>query len=190
VADRGTPRAFEAPPGGADAAGLEDYVVETSAGERMGTVVSSVEEGGSRWLVVEAGMPPLRRDRRVIPWNEIEEVDHDALVVRVAVAAANAERLPDPGREEAAPASRVTEAPGAPSYVPTGDVAGPSDRSLTLFGALAFFALGLLTLLAIVAVLSRHGEDTPWLFALVLPAALIAVSGILGYRLWRDPYSR
>ena len=186
-----SPGTVQVPPGGADATGLEDYVVETSAGERVGTVVASVEERGSRWLVVEAGLPPLKRDRRAIPWNELEGVDHNALVVKLAPAAAgSAERLPEPGREEAAPASRVTEAPEAPSLVPTGDVAGPSDRSLALFAALAFFALGLLTLLAIIAVLSRRGDDTPFLIALVIPAALLGVSAILGYRLWRDPYSR
>jgi hypothetical protein len=59
-----------------------------------------------------------------------------------------------------------------------------------LIGALALFAVGLLALLAIVAVLSRHGRDTPFLIALVIPAALLAGSAILGYRLWRDPYSR
>jgi hypothetical protein len=191
VTQEGPPKTFEVPPGGADSAGLEDYVVETSGGERIGTVVASVEQGGGRWLVVETGLPPVKRDRRAVPWNEIEEVDHDALVVRIAAAAARSlERLSEPGREGDASASRVTDLPEAPSYVPTGDAAGPTDRSLTLIGALALFAVGLLALLAIVAVLSRHGRDTPFLIALVIPAALLAGSAILGYRLWRDPYSR
>jgi hypothetical protein len=191
VTQEGPPKTFEVPPGGADSAGLEDYVVETTAGERIGTVVASVEQGGGRWLVVETGLPPMKRDRRAVPWNEIEEVDHDALVVRIAAAAARSlERLSESGREDDASASRVTDLPGAPSYVPTGDVAGPTDRSLTLIGALALFAIGLLALLAIVAVLSRHGRDTPYLIALVIPATLLAGSAILGYRLWRDPYSR
>jgi hypothetical protein len=191
VTQEGSPKTFEVPPGGADSAGLEDYVVETSAGERIGTVVASVEQGGGRWLVVETGLPPMKRDRRAVPWKEIEAVDHDALVVRIAAAAARSlERLSESGREGDASASRVTDLPETPSYVPTGDVAGPTDRSLTLIGALALFAVGLLALLAIVAVLSRHGKDTPFLIALVIPAALLAGSAILGYRLWRDPYSR
>ena len=136
VAEDGAPRTFEVPPGGADAAGLEDYVVETSPGERIGTVVASVE--------------------------------------KAAVAGSSSRRGCRPSSATA-------------SFVPTGDVAGPTDRSLTLFAALAFFALGLLALLAIVAVLSRQGRDTPFLIALVIPAGLIAVSALLAYRLWRDP---
>lgn len=191
MADRGTPRAFEAPPGGADAAGLEDYVVETSSGQRVGTVVDSVEEGGQRWVVVETGLPPFKRDRRAIPWREIEEIDHDSLAVRVAAPAVESlARLRDAGREERAPAQRVTESPDAPSYVPPGDLAGPTDRTDAVFGALAAFALGLLTLLAVLGLLSRPGRDWPYLAALVLPAALLLLSGILGYRLWRDPYTR
>jgi hypothetical protein len=191
VADEGSPRTYEVPPGGADAVGLEDYVVEAGARARIGTVVSSVEESGRRWLIVESGMPPFKRDRRAIPWSEIEEVDHDSLVVRVAAQAAQSlARLEDAGRESEAPAKRVTEASDAPSFVPTGDVAGPTDRTTLLFGALATFALGLLTLLAIVGVLSRHGMDTLVLVALVVPAALLVASALLGYRLWRDPYSR
>jgi len=191
VADDGTPRTFEVPPGGADAAGLEDYVVETSSGERVGTVVDSVEEGGQRWVVVETGLPPFKRDRRAIPWGEIEEIDHDSLAVRVAAPAAESlARLRDAGREERAPARRVTESPDAPSFVPTGDVAGPRDRTGAVFAGLASFALGLLTLLGVLGLLSRPGRDWPYLAALVLPAALLVLSGILGYRLWRDPYSR
>jgi hypothetical protein len=74
--------------------------------------------------------------------------------------------------------------------VPTGDVAGPTDRNTILFAALASFALGLLTLLAIVAVLSRQGGDTLFLIALVVPAVLIVASAVFAYKLWRDPNSR
>jgi hypothetical protein len=132
------PRTYEVPPGGADAAGLEDYVVETSGGERIGTVVDSVEEGGRRWVVVETGLPPFKRDRRAIPWSEIEEIDHDSLAVRVAAPATGSlERLPDAGREDQAEARRVTESPAGRSYMPTGDLAGPTDRSGPLFAAFA-----------------------------------------------------
>jgi len=191
VPEEGFPSTYESPPGGADTAGLEDYVVETSTGERIGTVVVSLEEADRRWLVVETGMPPVKRDRRAVSWSEIEEVDHDALTVVVAVSsAASLERVPDTGREGKAPAERITETPDSPGLVPTGDVAGPTDRTTTLFAALACFALGLLTLLGVVAVLSRHGKDWPYLAFLVVPAVLILLSGGLGYRLWRDPYSR
>jgi hypothetical protein len=191
VVEDGFPKTFEVPPGGADAAGLEDYVVELRGGERIGTVVGSVEEGDRRWLVAETGLPPLKRDRRAIPWREIDNVDHDALVVTVA--AANAEsfpRLSDAGREADGSAERVTDSPDAPSYVPTGDVAGPTDRNTLLFAALASFALGLLTLLAVIALLSRRGDhDLIW-GAVAIPVILVVAAGILGYRLWRDPYAR
>jgi hypothetical protein len=191
VAEEGARNTYESPPGGADTAGLEDYVVETMTGERIGTVVVSVEESGRRWLVVETGTPPVKRDRRAVPWSEIEEVDHDALTVVVtASSAASLERIPDTGREGQGAAERVTDTPDSPGLVPTGDVAGPIDRTSTLFAALACFALGLLTLLGVVAILSRHGKDWPYVALVVVPVALILLSGGLGYRLWRDPYSR
>ena len=185
------PKTFEVPPGRADAAGLEDYGVELRGGERLGTIVDSVAEGDRRWLVVETGLPPLKRDRRAIPWSEIQEVDHDALLVTVAASTAETfPRLPEAGREDEAPARRVTESPDTPRYVPTGDVAGPADRNTLLFGALASFALGLLTLLAIIGILSRRGDHELVWAALALPVVLLLAAGILGYRLWRDPYSR
>jgi hypothetical protein len=79
------PKTFEVPPGGADAAGLEDYGVELRGGERLGTIVDSVAEGDRRWLVVETGLPPFKRDRRAIPWSEIQDVDHDALLVALSL---------------------------------------------------------------------------------------------------------
>ena len=95
------PKTFEVPPGGADAAGLEDYGVELLGGERLGTIVDSVAEGDRRWLVVETGLPPLKRDRRAIPWSEIQDVDHDALLVTVAASTAETfPRVPEVGRED------------------------------------------------------------------------------------------
>ena len=103
------PKTFEVPPGGADAAGLEDYSVELRGGERLGTIVDSVAERDRRWLVVETGLPPFKRDRRAIPWSEIQDVDHDALLVTVAAPTAETfPRLPEAGREDEAPARRVT----------------------------------------------------------------------------------
>jgi hypothetical protein len=179
VVDDGSPRTFEVPPGGADAAGLEDYGVELRGGERIGTIVDSVAEGDRRWLVVETGLPPFKH------------VDHDALLVTVAAPSAETlRRLPDAGREDDAPARRVTESPDAPSYVPTGDVAGPTDRNTLLFGTLASFALGLLALLGIIALLSRRGDHELVWVALAVPVALLLAAGILGYRWWRAPYAR
>ena len=51
------PKTFEVPPGGADAAGLEDYGVELRGGERLGTIVDSVAEGDRRLRTVSGGRP-------------------------------------------------------------------------------------------------------------------------------------
>jgi uncharacterized membrane protein YedE/YeeE len=67
-------------------------------------------------------------------------------------------------------------------------VAGPTDRNTLLFGALASFALGLLTLLAVIALLSRRGDHGFVWASLAVPVVLLLAAGILGYRLWRDPY--
>lgn len=70
----------------------------------------------------------------------------------------------------------MADGPETPSFVPTGEVAGPTDRGTTLFAALASFALGLLTLLAVV--LSWQGSDTPFVIALVVTAVLLVASAV------------
>jgi len=156
--------------------------------------VTTIEEEGRRWIVIEQGAPPFKRDRRVVAFDEIASVDHDALVVMLrggaALSDAPAHDKSDEVEEGAAQAQRVTQPVEQPASVPTGDVAGPVDRTGTIFVALAAFALGLLSLLGVVIGLSRRGlDDGPiWAFA-VIPAALLLVAALAGYRLWRDPYS-
>lgn len=184
---------YETPPGAADAAGLEDYVAELRGGKRIGTIVATVEKDGRRWLVVEQGTPPLKHDRRRIPLSEVESVDHDALVVTLRSDAETAPPL-DAGREReggAAEATRVTEPVEAPSFVPTGDVAGPTDRTGLWFAAFASLAIGLLLLLGLIVGLSLRSGDNGavWAF-LAVPAFLLALGSVLGYRLWRSPYGR
>ena len=183
---------YETPPGAADAAGLEDYVAEVRGGNRIGTIVATVEEDGRRWLVVEQGTPPFRRDRRRVPASEIESVDHDALVVTLRSDPGIAPPL-DPAQERegsGAEATRVTEPVEAPSFVPTGDVAGPTDRTGLWFAAFASLAIGLLLLLGLIVGLSLGSGDDGALWALLaVPAVLLAIGSVLGYRLWRSPYS-
>jgi hypothetical protein len=188
------PHTYEAPAAGSDAAGLEDYIVEIAGGNRVGTVVTTIEEEGRRWIVIEQGAPPFKRDRRVVPFQEISSVDHDALVVTLRdegrLAEAPARLKSDEVEEGGAPARRATRPVDPPRSVPTGDVAGPADRTGTLFVALAAFAVGLLALLALIVGLSRRGlDDGPvWAFA-VVPALLLVTSAFFAYRLWRNPYS-
>ena len=191
MVEDGSPKTFEVPPGGADAAGLEDYGVELRGGERIGTIVDSVEEGGRRWLVVETGLPPFKRDRRAIPWSEIEHVDHDALLVTVAAPTAETfPRLPEAGREDDAPARRVTESPDAPRLRADrgrGRADRPEHASLRSPGLVrarpAHAARGRRS--SQPARRSRVRLGRP-----ALPVVLLLAAGILGYRLWRDPYSR
>jgi hypothetical protein len=182
------PRTYESPPAGSDAVGLEDFVVEIRGGDRIGTVVATVEEDGHRSIVIEQGTPPFRRDRRAVPWDDVESVDYDALIVHLRSQPSLAD-VPLGSEGGRADAERVTELAGAPKSGRTGDVAGPTDRSGTWFIAFASFALGMLTLLAVVMGLSHRSVDSrpAWLL-LTVPVLLLLTAGVVGYRLWRSPY--
>jgi hypothetical protein len=188
------PRTYESPPAGADATGLEDYAVEAAAGERVGTVVAAIEHEGAPWLVVETGTPPVKRKRRGVALEQVVEVDHDALVVRVGLSREELESAPAFERsaeqeDGSAEAQRLTRPPtGVPRAGPTGDVAGPVDNSLWVV-ALAATLLGVLSALGIVIALSMKdvGDTGAWL-ALVIPVILIGIGAVAAYRLWRNPY--
>jgi hypothetical protein len=182
------PRTYESPPAGSDAVGLEDFVVEIRGGDRIGTVVATVEEDAHRWIVIEQGTPPFRRDRRAVPWDDVESVDYDALIVHLRSQPSLAD-VPLGSEGEHADAERVTELAGAPKSGRTGDVAGPTDRGGTWFIAFASFALGMLTLLAVVMGLSLRSVDSrpAWLL-LAVPVLLLLTAAVVGYRLWRSPY--
>jgi hypothetical protein len=79
----------------------------------------------------------------------VESVDYDALIVHLRSQPSLAD-VPLGSEGGRADAERVTELAGAPKSGRTGDVAGPTDRSGTWFIAFASFALGMLTLLAVV----------------------------------------
>jgi hypothetical protein len=123
---------YEVPPAGADAAALEDYSVETASGERVGKVLTLPQRNGDVLLAVEIGTPPLRHDVRVFGWEDVEDVDHEGLAVRLRVGRNDVEESlqldPDKGVEAGeADAVRVTALPTglAPSSPPS---AGPGSR--------------------------------------------------------------
>jgi hypothetical protein len=163
-------------------------LVEIRGGDRIGTVVATVEEDGHRWIVIEQGTPPFRRDRRAVPWDDVESVDYDALIVHLRSQPSLAD-VPLGSEGEHADAERVTELAGTPKSGRTGDVAGPTDRGGTWFIAFASFALGMLTLLAVVMGLSLRSVDSrpAWLL-LAVPVLLLLTAAVVGYRLWRSPY--
>ena len=185
---------YQVAPAGAPTAGLEEYVVEASSGEHVGTVVALLDRRGERFIVVECGDPPVRHDVRAVPWADVAGVDHDSLTVRLQLSeAAVADALeldPAKGVEDGdADARRVTELPPELRRPgPTGDAAGPVDRA-AIGGALGLGAAGLLALLSVVLV--AQAVDGSWKFALfAVPALLLAAAGIVAYRVYRDPTVR
>jgi hypothetical protein len=183
---------YQVPPAGADATGLEDYVVETRDGEAAGKVIALLDRDGEHYVVFDTGNPPVTRRRTAVPWLDVESVDHDTLTVRLALTegdlAATTELDPANELEDGeAEAVRVTELPR--EFTPSsGPEQGPTDRP-TYLGAIALFALGLIALLGLALIASSN--DFTWEFALfVVPALFLAAAGLLAYRTFREPYER
>jgi hypothetical protein len=180
---------YEVPPAGADAAGLEDYLVETRDGESAGKVVAMLERGGERFLLFDSGAPPLAKERRAARWEDIAEVDHETLTVTLRIRLDDALEV-DPAKEIEdgdAEAVRVTDLPPGLT-TPALPERGPTDRP-TYAAAIVLFALGLLALLALA--LAATADEFSWEFALfAVPAVLIAAAGLAAYRAWREPYER
>jgi hypothetical protein len=173
---------------------VEDYVVRAGDGEPVGTVAAVLERNGERLLVVERGLVPVAQDRRVVPFRDVETVDHDALAVWLRhdeeAFLEHALEL-DPGRaveEGAAEATRLREAPPELIPPPRADAGGPVDKPTTglaiLFGGLAAFGI----LVVAVVVTATGSAAAALLFA--IPAVLAAVALVLAYRAYRSPYAR
>jgi hypothetical protein len=171
---------------------IEDYVVRSSDGESVGTVAAVLEHEGERLVVVERGVVPLAQDRRVVPWHDVERVDHDALAVWLTLDERTfAERAleldPDRAVEEGdAEATRVRETP--PGEVPPAQTAasGPVDRPLNRLAILAG-GLAAFSLLVVAVAVTATGEAWPALFG-VVPLGLGILAAVLAYRAYRNPY--
>lgn len=178
-----------------DPVGIEDYVVRARDGDPLGTVAAVLErDGGERLLVVEAGVPPLKAVRRAVPWDLVERVDHDAVAVWLTVDGDAVQRQaleldPDRAVEEGegeAAARRVVEPAAGSVPEATARNRGPVDRT-TWTKALASLALTILSALVAVVVVGVTG-DTTWALLFLVPAAFAAVTALLGYRAYREPY--
>jgi hypothetical protein len=186
---------YQVAPAGASASGLEEYVVLDTSGARVGKVQTLLRRADELLLAFDRGNPPVTHDVRVVPWSEVERVEHDALTVRLRIgedAVAQAMELdPAKGVEDGdADALRVTDLPPElrrPSE--PGETTGPVDRP-TYAAAIALGALGLFALLTVVIVLSAEDEPgwVPVLF--VVPAVLFLAAGAAAYRVFRAPYER
>lgn len=173
------------PAAGASAVGLEDYAVEGSDGEFVGKVLALLQHEDGVFLAVERGLPPVRRDRRVIPWAAVEAIDHAGPLVRLRMPAAQVEnaleldpsKAVENGRGQAVRLTNLS-AELAPSSSPTSR--GPVDRP-TYAVALVLGLLGAFSALAVVVFLTA--TDAWWPIALVaVPIALFAAAGILAHR--------
>jgi hypothetical protein len=185
---------YEVRKGPTDPVWVEDYVVRTSDGESVGTVATVLERGGERLLVVERGVVPVAQDRRVVPWREVENIDHDALAVWLRQDEQSfldsADEL-DPGlavEEDVAEARRLRQVPEEEMPAARVEGGGPVDRPTSglaiLCGALMAFSI-------LVVVVLVTATESAWalLFGLV-PVAFGVVALVLGYRAYRSPYAR
>lgn len=181
------PWTYEVPPVGSDAAGLEDYSVETPGGEFLGKVKTVLRRGDDTYVVVESGVP-LARSLQAVPWPDVVEVDHEAVTVRVPPPSELGGALElDPGKaaegDEPADAVRVTDVPGRATEASSPDAAGPVDRPAYLL-ALVFGLLGVFS--ALVLAIFATITDFTWQFAFfAVPAVLLGVAGLLAYRSFR-----
>lgn len=173
---------------------IEDYVVRTSDGDSVGTVGALLERNGERLLVVDSGVPAIRGKHRVVPWSCVERVDHEAIAVWLTLDGPAFERTaleldPDQAVEEGegeAEARRISEPPAdlipAAQTVPSGPV--ENSRWLVTFSG---FVLTAFCVLVVVMVVATTGDNT-WAVLFLAPAALAALTAVLAYRQYRDPY--
>lgn len=181
---------FEIPPATADAAGIEDYQVESAVAEPLGKVKTLLRWNDELFLALEAGIPSLAQRIRAVPWGEIGEIDHDSLTVRLLARADELHRYTvlDAGRAIEggdADAVRVTEVPGEEPRTVSPDEPGPVDRPSYL-AALVAALLGAFTALLAVVVITV--TDGAWRFAvLAVPVLLIVLGAVLAYRFFRRP---
>jgi hypothetical protein len=187
---------YELPITGADAENLDDYEAHTADGAHAGIVTGLVERGGERYVLLDAGpLPPLLHRRLAVRWQDVILVDHDALVVELAgdrtqLAATALVLDPALARHDArAEAVRVHELPAELVHTVAPGVEGPIEGP-SKFIALALAALGVYSLLGIVAVWSARGL-AGWEFAVfALPFLLVVCAFVLaGYGLYREPHA-
>jgi hypothetical protein len=187
---------YELPLPDAGSEALEDYEAQAASGEDIGRVVALLRHDGDLYVAVECGrMPPFTHHLHAFPWDEVAEVDHADLRVRLRVPHEQIEEVGfelDPRKAVHGPgaeAVRVTELPSELTRsVPAGSP-GPVERA-SLPAAIFFWLLGSLTLLAVIVLISIDFE--PWKFVfLLVPLAHWAVAlALTGYRLYREPYGR
>ena len=184
---------YEVPPAGSDSAGLEEYVVDDSAGETVGKVQTLLRRGDETYVAVERGTPPATHDVRVVRWEDVSDVDDASLRVRLAVPASALDDAleldPDRAVEGGeADARRVTDIPGRAKPAPRPTSSGPLDTDAYL-AAVWLGGLGCFATLVVVIFATRFRFTWEYLLFAV-PALLLLLAGLAGYGTFRRPYER
>jgi hypothetical protein len=185
---------YEVRKGPTDPVWVEDYVVRTSDGASVGTVAAVLDRDGERLLVVERGLVPVAQDRRVVPWRDVEDVDHDALAVWLrqdeSLFLHTAVELdPDLAVEEGdAEARRLRRVPDEELPPARSDGGGPLDKPTTGF-AIFSAMLTAFSVLVLVVLVTATESATALLFG-VVPLGFAVVALLLAYRSYRSPYAR
>lgn len=190
------PWTYELPPTGSFAENLDDYEARSADGAHVGVVTGLVERGGDLYLLVDAGpLPPLLHRRLAFRWTDVAGLDHDALVVELAVDRDRVEEAAlelDPAlarHDPGADAARVHELPAGSVHSVAPGTEGPVDRASGLV-ALTVAALCPYTVLVIVAIWSARGLHGWEFVAFAAPALFLALAiAVLGYRLYREPHA-
>ena len=193
------PWTYELPAAGGETGGLEEYVVYAADGEPVGKVTVVLQTEDDLYLVVDRGQAPLTHDRRAIPWDGVESVDHSALAVKLARPASELDRAPELDPEKAvepevgeqrarADAVRVTRLPEdvMPITVPA-EAPRAADR-LFLYGSALGLGLFAVFLVLVGVALVTAGAGGWSLIAFVGASVLGSAALATAYRLWRRPY--
>jgi hypothetical protein len=181
---------YELPPVRGDSVWLEEYLVYDRDGFPVGKVFAVLEHEGRRWLGVEREPLPTRHDRRAVPFEAIDELDHENVAVHLTFGPNEIEETlqldPGNGVEQGGEAQRVTSVPTEELPARQAPAArGPVDRGIAL-GAALLALFGMLALWAVVFWgTSRASNALPFL---AVPTLLFSAAMFLGYRAWSQPW--
>jgi hypothetical protein len=172
---------YELPPDGGASEGLEGYAVESSAGERVGSVFVVLKRGPEQYVAVRRSLF-ARRDVRLLRWANVAAIDHATETVRLARSASELAVAPRLVRRNGthaddAEAVRVTgRLTVDAALIPDGTERGGS-RFAGAFGlsALVFLAL----LMAVVFASAPHAEGREYALFVVPALVLLGALGVV-----------
>lgn len=186
---------YEVPPFGNGAVWLEEHLVYDAEGEPLGKVFAVLEHDGQLLLGIERGHLPLRHHRHAVPFDAVDEIDHEKAAIHLKLRGDEVElRTPELDPDKAAEggpaeARRVTDPPPElipPPAPPTPVVTGPVDRPVTYLSALLVRVAGV-ALLAVGALYGARPTTTVAIF-FTIPAAILLLALVSFWRGWAVPW--